>query len=77
MAEEAILTAAGTARSGRPAHCQWRCREINSLVYFGNPVQKLAEHRRFEEVAWLLWHGELPNAQHSPRSRPTGAPAAT
>jgi 2-methylcitrate synthase len=36
--------------------------EINSLVYFGYPVQDLAEHCGFEEVAWLLWHGELPNA---------------
>ena len=37
--------------------------EINSLVYFGYPVQELAEHCNFEEVAWLLWHGELPSAQ--------------
>lgn len=36
--------------------------EINSLVYFGYPVQDLAEHCSFEEVAWLLWHGELPTA---------------
>ena len=36
--------------------------EINSLVYRGYPVQELAEHCRFEEVAWLIWHGELPNA---------------
>lgn len=34
--------------------------EINSLVYFGYPVQELAEKCCFEEVAWLLWHGELP-----------------
>jgi len=37
--------------------------EINSLVYFGYPVQDLAEHCTFEEVAWLLWHGELPTRQ--------------
>ena len=36
--------------------------EINSLVYRGYPVQELAEHCNFEEVAWLIWHGELPNA---------------
>ena len=36
--------------------------EINSLVYRGYPVQELAEHCRFEEVAWLIWNGELPNA---------------
>lgn len=37
--------------------------EINSLVYFGYPVQDLAEHCSFEQVAWLLWHGELPTSQ--------------
>lgn len=37
--------------------------EINSLVYRGYPVQELAEHCSFEEVAWLIWHGELPNAR--------------
>ena len=36
--------------------------EINSLVYAGYPVQDLCEHCRFEEVAWLMWHGELPSA---------------
>ena len=36
--------------------------EINSLVYSGYPVQDLAENCGFEEVAWLIWHGELPNA---------------
>jgi 2-methylcitrate synthase len=34
--------------------------EINSLVYRGYPVQELAEHCSFEEVAWLIWNGELP-----------------
>lgn len=34
--------------------------ETNSLLYRGYPVQELAERCRFEEVAWLLWHGELP-----------------
>src|SRR5436190_23881278 len=37
--------------------------EINSLVYFGYPVQELAEQCSFEEVAWLIWHGELPGAR--------------
>src|SRR5208282_387649 len=36
--------------------------EINSLVYRGYPVQELAELCCFEEVAWLIWHGELPTA---------------
>jgi 2-methylcitrate synthase len=35
--------------------------EINALVYKGYPVQDLAENCRFEEVAYLLWNGELPN----------------
>jgi len=34
--------------------------ETNSLLYRGYPVQELAEHCTFEEVAYLLWHGELP-----------------
>jgi len=36
--------------------------ETNSLLYRGYPVQELAERLSFEEVAWLLWHGELPTA---------------
>lgn len=35
--------------------------EINALVYKGYPVQDLAENCSFEEVAYLLWNGELPN----------------
>ena len=35
--------------------------EINSLVYRGYPVQDLAENCSFEEVAYLLWHDDLPN----------------
>lgn len=35
--------------------------EINSLVYRGYPVQDLAENCNFEEVAYLLWNGDLPN----------------
>ena len=36
--------------------------ETNTLTYYGYPVQELAANCRFEEVAWLLWHGELPTA---------------
>ncbi|MEU5049136.1 bifunctional 2-methylcitrate synthase/citrate synthase [Streptomyces sp. NPDC021096] len=36
--------------------------ETNSLTYRGYPVQELAAHRSFEEVAYLLWYGELPDA---------------
>ena len=35
--------------------------ETNSLTYRGYAVQDLAEHCCFEEVAYLLWHGELPD----------------
>ncbi|MDB5315138.1 MAG: prpC, partial [Rhodospirillales bacterium] len=36
--------------------------ETNSLTYRGYAVQDLCEQSNFEEVAYLLWHGELPNA---------------
>ncbi len=35
--------------------------EINSLTYRGYKVQDLASECRFEEVAYLIWNGELPN----------------
>ena len=34
--------------------------ETNSLLYRGYPVQELADNVSFEEVAMLLWNGELP-----------------
>ena len=34
--------------------------ETNSLLYRGYPVQDLAANKSFEEVALLLWNGELP-----------------
>jgi 2-methylcitrate synthase len=37
--------------------------DTNSLLYRGYPVQELADRCSFEEVAWLLWHGELPSSQ--------------
>ena len=36
--------------------------ETNSLTYRGYAVQDLCEESNFEEVAFLLWHGELPTA---------------
>ena len=36
--------------------------ETNSLTYRGYAVQDLAEECSFEEVAYLLWNGELPDA---------------
>ncbi|MCV7110761.1 bifunctional 2-methylcitrate synthase/citrate synthase, partial [Mycolicibacterium setense] len=37
--------------------------ETNSLTYRGYPVEALAAHCSFEQVAYLLWHGELPDDQ--------------
>lgn len=39
--------------------------ETNSLTYRGYPVQDLAAYRSFEEVAYLLWYGELPDPAQS------------
>ncbi|WP_026553107.1 bifunctional 2-methylcitrate synthase/citrate synthase [Arthrobacter sp. H20] len=39
--------------------------DTNSLMYRGYPVQELAAKCSFEEVAYLLWHGELPSADQS------------
>jgi 2-methylcitrate synthase/citrate synthase II len=36
--------------------------DTNSLLYRGYPVQELAANCSFEEVAYLLWHGELPTS---------------
>jgi 2-methylcitrate synthase len=37
--------------------------DTNSLLYRGYPVQELAAKCSFEEVAYLLWNGELPSPQ--------------
>jgi 2-methylcitrate synthase/citrate synthase II len=37
--------------------------DTNSLLYRGYPVQELAANCTFEEVAYLLWNGELPDAR--------------
>ena len=33
------------------------------LLYRGYSVEELATHASFEEVAWLVWHGELPTGE--------------
>ncbi|MFD4422532.1 bifunctional 2-methylcitrate synthase/citrate synthase [Agromyces sp. NPDC058484] len=35
--------------------------DTNSLLYRGYPVQELAASVTFEEVAYLLWYGDLPD----------------
>ena len=37
--------------------------EASQLYYRGYPIEQLAEHCDFLEVAYLLFHGELPNAE--------------
>ena len=32
------------------------------LIYRGYPIEELARNASFEEVVYLLWHGELPDA---------------
>lgn len=39
----------------------------NSLLYRGYPVQDLAASCSFEEVAYLIWHGELPKPEELER----------
>ena len=41
--------------------------ETNSLTYRGYAVQELCAEASFEEVAWLLWNGELPTADQLDR----------
>src|SRR3954469_21468113 len=35
--------------------------QTNSLTYRGYPVQQLAARCSFEQVAYLIWHGDLPD----------------
>ncbi len=51
--------------------------ETNSLTYRGYAVQDLAANCSFEEVAYLIWHGELPDRGATRRvSAPPRAPSA-
>jgi citrate synthase len=34
--------------------------ERGELIIAGYPLDELAEHATFEEITWLLWHGDLP-----------------
>src|SRR5579863_8847540 len=36
--------------------------DVGELLYRGYPIEQLAEHSDFMEVAYLLTKGELPNA---------------
>lgn len=41
--------------------------EAGRLAYRGYDIHDLAEQSSFEEVAYLLWHGDLPNASQLER----------
>ncbi|MFS0734868.1 bifunctional 2-methylcitrate synthase/citrate synthase [Microbacterium sp. 1P10UB] len=45
--------------------------DTNSLLYRGYPVQELAATQSFEAVAYLLWHGELPDDEQLAELRRT------
>lgn len=45
--------------------------DSNSLLYRGYPVQELAATQSFEAVAYLLWHGELPDDEQLAELRST------
>ena len=38
-------------------------KEGAGLTYAGYAIEDLADHATFEEVAWLLFHGDLPNRE--------------
>ncbi len=48
--------------AGKTAICTVAAPGREGLTYYGYDVRDLAEHCEFEEVAWLLFHGELPTA---------------
>ena len=37
--------------------------EKGELIYRGYDIRELADHATFEEVIYLLWHGDLPDRQ--------------
>ena len=36
--------------------------ELGELIIAGFPVAEIAARATFEETVWLLWHGDLPDA---------------
>ncbi|WP_407290946.1 bifunctional 2-methylcitrate synthase/citrate synthase [Stutzerimonas zhaodongensis] len=64
MAEAKVLSGAGLRGqvAGQTALCTVG-KTGAGLTYRGYDVRELAEHAEFEEVAYLLFYGELPTAQ--------------
>ena len=69
LADYAIRSYPAGAGVGRTA-LQAVKPEPGAVTYRGYPVQELCRRHRFEEVAYLLWHGELPtHAQLATQNR--------
>jgi citrate synthase len=51
--------------------------ERGELMVAGYRIDEIAEHAGFEEMTWLLWHGELPSAVELGRFRDTLAASRT
>ena len=56
--------------------------ELGELIIAGFPVEEIAPRATFEETVWLLWHGDLPDADslemfRSDLARRRGLPPCT
>src|SRR5690606_41869571 len=64
LAEARVLSGAGLrGQTAGQTALSTVGKEGAGLTYRGYDVRDLAEHCCFEEVAYLLFHGELPNAE--------------
>jgi len=65
MSTETAATSAASAGLRGVVAAQSSIGDVNGeqgiLIYQGYDIHDLAEHSTFEEVVYLLWHGELPN----------------
>ena len=59
VSETKVRKGSGRVHAG-PAAMPRVTRQTSPLTYRGYPVQELCWRHSFEEVAFLLWHGELP-----------------
>jgi citrate synthase len=66
MSTETAATSAAAAGLRGVVAAQSSIGDVNGeqgiLIYQGYDIHDLAEHSTFEEVVYLLWHGELPTA---------------
>ena len=63
MAEGKVLTGAGLRTSRRKTALSTVGKSGAGLTYRGYDVQDLAENCQFEEVAYLIFFGELPTSE--------------